>query len=223
MSRPKALIAWSSGKDSAWALYRVRKAGTYEVIGALTTITDTFGRVSMHGVREDILQAQIAAAGLRLVGVRIPYPCPNEVYEAAMAAAIEGARGDGVTHIIFGDLFLRDVRAYREDRLRPTGIAAVFPLWDEPTNRLAREMIAGGLEARLVCVDPRVLPAAFVGRTFDTGLLADLPASVDPCGEQGEFHTCVTAGPMFARPVEVRPGIVAQRDGFVFADLTLAA
>lgn len=222
MTRPRALIAWSSGKDSAWALTRVRAAASFEVVGALTTITDAFGRVSMHGVREDILAAQLAAAGLRSIAVRIPYPCPNEAYEAAMGAALAAARRDGITHIIFGDLFLADVRAYREQRLRPTGIAPVFPLWGEPTDALAREMIAGGLSATLVCVDPRVLPAALAGRAFDAALLAELPAGIDPCGENGEFHTCVTAGPMFSHPLDLRRGIVTERDGFAFADLMLA-
>jgi uncharacterized protein (TIGR00290 family) len=220
--RPKALIAWSSGKDSAWALHVVRQAGDLEVIGALTTITDPFGRVSMHGVREEVLDAQLAAAGLKSLPVHIPYPCPNEVYEQAMRQALAVAAAEGVTRIIFGDLFLRDVRAYREERLRGTGIEPVFPLWDTPTDRLAREMIAGGLAARLVCVDPKALPADFAGKRFGPELLDRLPAGVDPCGENGEFHTCVTAGPMFAAPIEVLPGIVTERDGFVFADLMLA-
>ena len=221
-ARPKALIAWSSGKDSAWALQEARQAGVFEIVGALTTITQVFGRVSMHGVREQVLSAQLAAARLKAVPVRIPYPCPNDAYEAAMAAALASAKQEGVTHILFGDLFLRDVRAYREDRLRPTGIAPVFPLWERPTNALARDMIAGGLAATLVCVDPKALPAKFAGRAFDAALLAGLPAGVDPCGENGEFHTCVTAGPMFAHPLQVRLGIVTERDGFVFADLSLA-
>ena len=221
MAKPKALIAWSSGKDSAWALHRVRQAGELEIVGALTTITAPFGRVSMHGVREEVLVAQLAAAGLPLIPVHIPYPCPNEAYEAAMLAALTEAKRAGVTHMVFGDLFLRDVRAYREDRLRPTSIAPVFPLWDEPTPALAREMIAGGLEAVIVCVDRKVLATNFAGRAFDATLLRDLPPATDPCGENGEFHTCVTAGPMFTRVVRVAPGIVTERDGFAFADLKL--
>ena len=221
MPKPKALIAWSSGKDSAWALHRVRQAGELDIVGALTTITAPFGRVSMHGVREDVLGAQLSAAALALVPVRIPYPCPNEAYEAAMLAALADARRAGVTHMVFGDLFLRDVRAYREDRLRPTGVTPVFPLWDQPTPALAREMIAGGLKATLACVDCKVLAAAFAGRAFDPALLCDLPRETDPCGENGEFHTCVTAGPMFAHPIVVSPGAVIERDGFAFADLAL--
>jgi uncharacterized protein (TIGR00290 family) len=219
MRKPKALIAWSSGKDSAWALHVVRQQQAFDVVGALTTITETFGRVSMHGVREELLQAQLAAAELPLIPVHIPYPCPNEAYETAMGEALAQAKAAGVTHMIFGDLFLRDVRAYREDRLRPTGIEPLFPLWERPTGALAREMIAGGLEATLVCVDPRVLAARFAGRAFDAALLDELPVGVDPCGENGEFHTCVTAGPMFGYAIAVDRGIVTERDGFAFADL----
>jgi uncharacterized protein (TIGR00290 family) len=222
VTKPKALIAWSSGKDSAWALHMARQADAFEIVGALTTITATFNRVSMHGVREEVLAAQLAAAGLEPLPVRIPYPCPNEAYEGAMAHALAGAKARGVTHIVFGDLFLPDIRAYREEKLRPTGITPVFPLWERPTDALAREMIAGGLEATLVCVDPKALPAAFAGRAFDRALLEDLPAGVDPCGENGEFHTCVTAGPMFATPIAARTGDVVMRDGFIFADLGLA-
>lgn len=216
--RPKALIAWSRGKDSAWALHEVRRAGEYDVVGALTTITDAFGRVSIHGLREELLAAQLACVGLEAVTVRIPYPCPNEVYERAMAAAMDRAKEDGVTHVIFGDLFLEDIRAYRETRLKPIGITPVFPVWREPTDALAREMIASGVDARLVCVDLKKLPKSFAGRRLDAALLADLPPGVDPCGENGEFHTFVAAGPMMARPVAIRPGEVVERDGFAYAD-----
>jgi uncharacterized protein (TIGR00290 family) len=218
----KALIAWSSGKDCAYALDRARRAGGIEVAGALTTVTETFNRVSMHGVREEVLRAQVAAAGLEPWIVSIPYPCPNTVYEAAMAEATERAKRAGVTHIIFGDLFLRDVRAYRERMLADTGITPLFPLWDEPTPALAHEMIANGLQATLVTVDLAKLPASFAGRTFDAALLADLPDGVDPCGENGEFHTCVTAGPMMTQPLAVATGEVVTRDGFAFCDLILA-
>ncbi|MGD9846210.1 MAG: ATP-binding protein [Variibacter sp.] len=218
----KALVAWSSGKDCAFALDRVRRAGDVEVVGALTTVTDAFKRVSMHGVREEVLRAQLVAAGLAPWIIPIPYPCPNAVYEAAMAEATARAKRAGVTHIVFGDLFLRDVRAYRERMLADTGITPLFPLWDEPTPALAREMIASGLKATLVTVDLAKLPASFAGRTFDAALLADLPEGVDPCGENGEFHTCVTAGPMMARPLAVATGEVVSRDGFAFCDLTLA-
>lgn len=222
MSSPKALISWSSGKDSAWSLHEVRKAGDYDVVGALTTATDTFSRVSMHGVREDILRAQLDAVGLPPTIVQIPWPCPNEVYEARMAEAIADARAQGVTHMIFGDLFLEDVRSYRELKLAGTGITPVFPLWGRPTGALAREMIDDGLETWLVCVDPKQIDRKFAGRKFDLGLLAELPASADPCGEKGEFHSCVTAGPMFSRTIAVKPGDIVERSGFIYADLMLA-
>ena len=219
--KPKALIAWSSGKDSAWALHEIRRAGEYEVVGALTTVTETFQRVSMHGVREDILYAQHEAAGLPSIIVPIPYPCPNEVYEARMAAALADAKAAGATHVIFGDLFLEDVRAYREQKLAGTGITPLFPLWGKPTAALAREMIDGGLETYLICVDPRQLSRDFAGRRFDHALLGDLPAGVDPCGEKGEFHSCVVAGPMFSRRIDVAVGETVERDGFVYTDLML--
>jgi len=217
--RPKALIAWSSGKDSAFALHEVRRAGTFDIVGALTTVTETFERVSMHGVRREILEAQLTAAQLPATIVPIPYPCPNEVYEARMSAALATAREQGVTHIVFGDLFLTDVRAYREAKLAGTGITPLFPLWGRPTAALAREMIAAGLDTRLVCVDLKALPAALAGRRFDDTLLADLPADADPCGENGEFHTCVVGGPMFTKPLDVIAGETVTRDGFAFADL----
>src|SRR6185312_5538585 len=163
-ARPKALVAWSSGKDSAWALHEARRAGEFDIVGALTTVTDTFSRVSMHGVREELLHAQLAAAGLPATIVRIPFPCPNEIYEREMAAAMSAAKAQGVTHIIFGDLFLEDVRAYRERQLAGTGITPVFPLWGFPTAALAREMIAAGVEAHLAVVDLAKLPATFAGR-----------------------------------------------------------
>jgi uncharacterized protein (TIGR00290 family) len=218
MSRPKALIAWSSGKDSAWALHEVRRAGEFDVVGALTTITDAFGRVSIHGLRQELLAAQLDAAGLAPVTVRIPYPCPNEIYEREMAAAMGQAKAQGITHVIFGDLFLEDVRAYRETRLKPIDITPVFPVWRKPTDALAREMIASGVDARLVCVDLKALPKTFAGRRFNAALLADLPPDVDPCGENGEFHSFVAAGPMLARPVAIKAGEVVERDGFAYAD-----
>jgi uncharacterized protein (TIGR00290 family) len=218
MSRPKALVAWSSGKDSAWALHEVRRAGDYEVVGALTTITETFGRVSIHGLREELLSAQLRAAGLPPVLVRIPYPCPNDVYETRMATATAQAKADGVSHIVFGDLFLADVRAYREQKLAGTGVAPVFPLWMRPTAALAREMIDAGVEAHLVCVDLKRIDAAFAGRRFDHALLADLPADVDPCGENGEFHSFVAAGPMLSRRIAVIVGERVARDGYAYAD-----
>lgn len=217
--KPKALIAWSSGKDSAWSLHEVRRASNYDVVGALTTVTETFARVSMHGVREEIMRAQHAAAGLPSVVVSIPYPCPNEIYEARMATALDDAKRQGITHVIFGDLFLEDVRAYREQRLAGTGITPVFPLWQRPTDVLAREMIDGGLETYLVTVDLKQLPKSFSGRRFDRALLADLPEGIDPCGEKGEFHSCVVAGPMFDRRIDVTVGETIERDGFAYTDL----
>jgi len=216
---PKALIAWSSGKDSAWALHEVRTAGDYDVVGALTTVTDTFARVSMHGVREELLHAQLEAAGLPGVFVRIPFPCPNEIYERQMKTALDAAKDAGVTHVVFGDLFLQDIRAYREARMAEIGMTPIFPLWERPTAALARDMIAAGVEAHLVCVDLKKLPVSFAGRRFDGTLLADLPASIDPCGENGEFHSFVSAGPMLNRTIEVIVGETVQREGFGYADL----
>ncbi|MBY0532455.1 MAG: adenine nucleotide alpha hydrolase [Xanthobacteraceae bacterium] len=220
--KPKTLIAWSSGKDSAWAFHQARLSGEFEIVGALTTITGNFDRVSMHGVRRDVLDAQLKAAGLPLVPVTIPFPCPNEIYEARMGEAVKTAHTAGVTKIIFGDLFLEDIRAYREEKLRGTGIEPVFPLWKIPTDKLAQEMIAGGLKARVVTLDPKKIPRELAGAWFDEKLLAALPGGVDPCAENGEFHTCVLGGPMFEKDLEAKTGEVTERDGFVFADLTLA-
>ena len=218
-ARPKALIAWSSGKDSAWALYEARRAGGYDIVGALTTVTDAFARVSMHGVREELLHAQLDAAGLPAIVVRIPYPCSNEIYEQKMAAAMQDAKAAGVTHVIFGDLFLEDIRAYREAKLKDIGMTPVFPLWQKPTDALARAMIEGGVEAHLATVDLKKLPTSFAGRRFDAALLSDLPAGTDPCGENGEFHSFVSAGPMLKRKIAVRVGETVERDGFAYADL----
>ena len=219
--RPKALISWSSGKDSAFALHEVRLTGEFDVVGALTTVTETFARVSIHGVREEILRAQLDAAGLPPRIVPIPYPCPNEIYETRMGEAVAGAVRDGITHIIFGDLYLADIRAYREQKLMGTGITPVFPLWERPTLPLAQAMIDSGLEAYLASVDLKKLPAHFAGRKFDAGLLADLPDGVDPCGENGEFHTCVVAGPMFSKRLAVVTGERVERDGYAYCDLVM--
>jgi uncharacterized protein (TIGR00290 family) len=217
----RALISWSSGKDCAFALHHARQSGAFEIVGALTTVTETFHRVSIHGVRDEILRAQLDAAGLSPLIVPIPYPCPNEIYEARMGEAIVQAKRDGITHIIFGDLFLEDVRAYRVEKLKDTGITPVFPLWRKPTAQLARDMIASGMKAHLVTVDLARLPASFAGRKFDEALLADLPDGIDPCGENGEFHTCVVDGPMFRRPLRVAAGEQVIRDGFAYRDLLL--
>jgi uncharacterized protein (TIGR00290 family) len=221
MSRPKALIAWSSGKDSAWALHEVRRRGDYDVVGALTTVSETFSRVSMHGVRNELLAAQLDAVGLTPTLVHIPFPCPNDVYESRMETTLAAAKAGGVTHVIFGDLFLEDVRAYREQKLASSGITPLFPLWQRPTAALAREMIEAGVETYLVCVDLKQLPKTFAGRRFDEKLLADLPPEADPCGEKGEFHTFVAGGPMLSRKIPVQAGEVVEREGFAFADFVM--
>jgi uncharacterized protein (TIGR00290 family) len=219
MARTRIWLSWSSGKDSAWALHELRASPDFEVTGLLTTVNHDARRVAMHAVREELLDAQAAAAGLPLVKVPIPSPCSNEVYEQAMGAAMAQAHAHGITQVAFGDLFLEDVRRYREEKLRAVGMIPVFPLWGRDTQTLAREMVADGLCAYLTCVDPRQLDRQFAGRSFDASLLDQLPASVDPCGEKGEFHSFAYAGPMFAAPVAVRPGEIVERDGFVFADL----
>jgi uncharacterized protein (TIGR00290 family) len=220
--KPRALLAWSSGKDSAWSLHVLRQRGEVEIVGLLTTINEAFDRVAMHAVRRELLVAQAEAAGVPLWPVPIPWPCSNEAYETAMRDVVARARSAGISAVAFGDLFLEDIRRYREESLRGSGLAPLFPLWQEPTAPLARRMVEAGVRARLTCVDPQQLDAAYVGREFDAALLAELPASVDPCGERGEFHTFAYGGPMFARSLSVCPGEVVVRDGFVFADLTLA-
>jgi uncharacterized protein (TIGR00290 family) len=217
----KIAVSWSSGKDSAWMLHVLRQLYPGAVAALLTTVTEAFDRVAMHGVRRELVDAQARAAGLPVEVVPLPWPCSNEAYEARMGAAVRRLAAADVTHIAFGDLFLDDVRRYRESRLDGTGLAALFPLWKRAgTRELAREMIAGGLEATLTCVDPRALDRSFAGRRFDRALLDELPPAVDPCGERGEFHTFASAGPMFKAPVAVRTGEVVERDGFVFCDLT---
>lgn len=216
----KVLVSWSSGKDSAWMVHVLRRRADVQLAGLLTTINEAAQRVAMHGVRIDVLEAQAAALGLPLWPIPIPSPCPNEVYERAMAAAVARAVGEGFTHVAFGDLFLEDVRRYREERLAGTGLAPLFPLFGSDTARLAREMIAGGLRARIAGLNPKVLDRRFAGREFDADLLAELPQDVDPCGERGEFHTCAYDGPMFSRRLEIETGITVERDGFVFTDLT---
>jgi uncharacterized protein (TIGR00290 family) len=217
--RDRVLLAWSSGKDSAWSLHALRSQADIEVAGLLTTMNETHDRVAMHAVRRTLLEAQAEAAGLPLVTVPIPHPCPNDVYEAAMSRAVSEAIAAGITGVAFGDLFLEDVRRYRERQMQGTGLRLHFPLWGRPTAALAREMVDGGLCARITCVDPRALDRSFAGREFDQRLLADLPSGADPCGENGEFHTFAWDGPMFRHPVPFRSGEVVTRDGFVFADL----
>jgi uncharacterized protein (TIGR00290 family) len=219
MSEEDILLSWSGGKDSAWALHLLRQDPTVRVVGLLTTINQHFGRVAMHGFREALLDMQAEAAGLPLWKVHLPWPCSNEVYEAAMAKACERAVADGIRGIAFGDLYLEDIRAYRVAKLAGTGLEPMFPCWGLPTAKLARDMIATGVRAHVVCVDPRRLARRFAGRVLDEELLAELPADVDPCGEGGEFHTFVSAGPFFSGSIEVSAGEVVERDGFVYADL----
>lgn len=223
MTRPRAVLSWSSGKDSAWTLHVLRQQAAYDVVALVTTINASAERVAMHAVRTELLATQAAAAGLPLWPVPIPSPCSNAQYEAAMRALIARARAEAVTAFAFGDLFLQDVRAYRERQLDGSGITPVFPLWLRPTDTLARDMVAGGLRAYLTCVDPKQLPACFAGRAFDLTLLHDLPPGVDPCGERGEFHTFAYAGPMFRQDLAVRVGDIVERDGFVFADVLASA
>jgi uncharacterized protein (TIGR00290 family) len=219
MSRLPVLLAWSSGKDSAWSLHVLRQRTDVEVAGLLTTVNEVHDRVAMHAVRRALLEAQARAAGLPLTIVRIPFPCSNVQYETAMGAVLEQAREAGIRGVAFGDLFLDEVRRYRESQMAGSGFTLLFPLWLRPTAALAEDMLAGGLRATLTCVDPRALAASFAGREFDRSLLADLPPQVDPCGENGEFHTFAWDGPMFLHPIRVRRGDVVERDGFVFADL----
>jgi uncharacterized protein (TIGR00290 family) len=221
--RPKAWLAWSSGKDSAWALHTIRQSGEFEVVALLTTVNQDHQRVAMHAVRESLLDMQVAATGLPLVKVIIPSLCRNEIYELAMGEAMLRARAEGVLHVVFGDLFLQDIRAYRENQLACCGMTPVFPLWWRDTRRLAEEMLTGGLSAYLTCIDPRKLDRSFAGRRFDAELLAALPSNVDPCGENGEFHTFACAGPMFRSAIPVAAGEFVERGGFVFADLVPSA
>jgi uncharacterized protein (TIGR00290 family) len=218
----KLLVSWSSGKDSAWALHCLRQRADFEIAGLLTTFNQAFDRVAMHSTRRALVEAQARAAGLPLHAVPLPWPCSNAQYETAMREACDAAVASGVDTMAFGDLFLEDVRRYREERLEGTGLTPVFPVWGLPTLRLAEDMIASGLRARLVCVDPRKLPREFAGRDFDADFLRDLPPEVDPCGENGEFHSFVYAGPMFSEPIPVESGEVVERAGFVFADVRLA-
>lgn len=218
----RALLSWSSGKDSAWALHLLRQRADLEVRGLLTTISRPYSRVAMHAVRESLLEAQAAAVAVPLQKVSIPSPCSNEEYERAMAEAMERARAEGIDTIAFGDLYLEDIRRYREEKLAPTGLSLEFPLWGMPTDELARRMVSSGLEAYVTSIDPRVLDRSFAGRRFDHEFLDELPEGVDPCGEKGEFHTFACAGPMFRERLPVAPGEVVERDGFVFADLDFA-
>jgi uncharacterized protein (TIGR00290 family) len=216
----KTLVSWSSGKDSAWLVHRLRELPDIEIGALLTTVNESVARVAMHAVRVELVEMQAAALELPLWQVPIPHQCPNEIYERAMAQAVARAVADGFTHVAFGDLFLEDIKRYREDRLAGTGLTPMFPLFGSDTHVLAREMVASGLGARLTCVNPAVLDRSFAGREYDQELLDALPATVDPCGERGEFHSFAYRGPMFRQPIPVATGVIVEREGFVFADLT---
>ena len=221
MNAGKLLLSWSSGKDSAWALHVLRNCAEHEIVGLFTTFNTTFDRVAMHGVRRELAEAQARAVGLPLHRISLPHPCSDADYARIMGGFVGAAHTQGVTHMAFGDLFLADIRAYREKNLAGSGITPVFPLWGADTSALAHEMTAAGLRAVLTAVDPTRLPHEFAGQAFDDSLLQRLPAGVDPCGENGEFHTFCHAGPMFDQPIPLRPGEIVERDGFVFADLEL--
>ncbi|HLG98132.1 MAG TPA: hypothetical protein VKX49_17585 [Bryobacteraceae bacterium] len=215
----RVALSWSSGKDSAWSLYLLRQDPNVEVVALITTFNEQFNRVAMHAVRRELVEAQAESAQLPLWAIPLPWPCSNQHYEDRMRAVCERARAESVEVIAFGDLFLADIRAYREKQLAGTGLDPIFPVWMLPTRELAQSMIGSGLRAKLTCIDPKVLPSSFAGRDFDAQLLEDLPAAADPCGENGEFHSFVYDGPMFQHPVAVQCGEVVERDGFVFADL----
>ena len=218
---PKAFVSWSSGKDCAFALWEARKAGKLDICGLLTTTNEAVGRVAMHGTRNELMRKQAEAVGLPVLEVGLPWPCSNEDYAARMIAACETMNAEGVSHVVYGDLYLEDIRAYRDEKMAQAGLTAVYPLWKRDTRQLARDMIASGLKTVVVCIDPKKLDASFAGRWFDEAFLADLPDGVDPCGENGEFHTCVIDGPMFAKPIEVEAGETVERDGFVYSDVIL--
>jgi uncharacterized protein (TIGR00290 family) len=216
----KILVSWSTGKDSAWMLHVLNQQYPGAAAGLLTTTNEAFDRVAMHAVRREMLEAQARAVRLPLHVVPLPWPCSNEQYEAIMTAAVAGFVRDGFTHVAFGDLFLEDVRQYRESRLAGSGLEPLFPIWKtKPTRELAEEMVAAGLRARLTCVNPKRLDPSFCGRIFDRSFIDGLPAGVDPCGENGEFHSFAFEGPMFAQPVDHQLGNIVERDGYVFADI----
>jgi uncharacterized protein (TIGR00290 family) len=216
---PRAYISWSSGKDSAFALHVARLEGVADIVGVLTTVNEVYDRVAMHGVRSALLDRQIAALGLPAIKINIPSPCPNDIYETRMEEACAAIKAKGIEHIVFGDLYLEDIRAYREDKLGAIGMTPLFPLWRRNTTKLARDMIASGLVAHIACLDPKRIDRRFAGRRFDASLLDELPSDIDPCGENGEFHTAVIAGPMFNNPIDVSIGETVEREGFVFTDI----
>ncbi|HIF17646.1 MAG: ATP-binding protein [Cycloclasticus sp.] len=219
MSKKRVLLSWSSGKDSAWTLYQLQQDDDIELVGLVTTVNETHQRVAMHAVRVSLLEQQAKAAELPLHIINIPHPCSNELYNQAMNNFFSSIEGQAITHTAFGDLYLEDIRQYRVDNLKSTGLEPLFPLWLRPTDQLAQAMLDGGLKTRITCVDPKQLPASFCGREFNQQFLNDLPDGVDPCGENGEFHSFAYAGPMFKNAISITSGEVVERDGFVFADL----
>ena len=219
MTKKKTLLSWSSGKDSAWTLYQLQQDQDIELLALVTTVNQTHQRVAMHAVRVELLEQQAVAANLPLYIIPIPHPCSNDEYNQAMSSFFESIEVLGITHMAFGDLYLEDIRQYRIENLKPTGLEPLFPLWLKPTGQLAQEMLAGGLKTCITCIDPKQLPASFAGREYNQQFLDELPAGVDPCGENGEFHSFAYAGPMFKYPINISLGEVVERDGFVFADL----
>lgn len=218
--KTKTLLSWSSGKDSAWTLYQLQREPEVDLKGLFCTVNSEFKRVAMHAVRLELLQQQTEHLGLPLQVIEIPYPCSDEQYEGIMANFVGGAKERDIEQFAFGDLFLEDIRGYREEKLSGSGIMPVFPIWGIPTDQLAQEMVASGMRAVITCVDPKQLPEAFIGREYNQEFLDDLPDGVDPCGENGEFHSFVFAGPMFQKPLQISLGEVVHRDGFVFIDVT---
>jgi uncharacterized protein (TIGR00290 family) len=218
----KVLLSWSSGKDCAWSLHLLRQQPEVDVVALVTTLNQAANRVAMHAVRRELLEAQAGRVGLPLWAVDLPWPCSNADYERLMGGVCARAVAEGITAVAFGDLFLEDVRAYRVRQMQETGLELLFPAWGIPTGELAREMIAGGVKAKVTCVDPRKLKASYAGREFDLDFVESLPAGIDPCGENGEFHSFVYDAPVFSRVIEVRGGEVVERDGFVFADVLAA-
>lgn len=218
--KTKTLLSWSSGKDSAWTLYQLQREPEVDLKGLFCTVNSEFKRVAMHAVRLELLQQQAEHLGLPLQVIEIPYPCSDEQYEGIMANFVGGAKERDIEQFAFGDLFLEDIRGYREEKLSGSGIMPVFPIWGIPTDQLAQEMVASGMRAVITCVDPKQLPEAFIGREYNQEFLDDLPDGVDPCGENGEFHSFVFAGPMFQKPLQISLGEVVHRDGFVFIDVT---
>lgn len=217
--KPRTYVSWSSGKDCAFALWQARKAGDFDICGLLTTTNESVDRVAMHGTRNDLMRRQAEALGLPVLEVGLPWPCSNEDYATRMMAACETMKADGVSHVVYGDLYLEDIRAYRDEKMAQANLTAVYPLWKQDTRQLARDMISARLKAVVVCIDPKKLGPRFAGRWFDQAFLDDLPGGVDPCGENGEFHTCVVDGPMFSAPISVEVGETVERNGFVYADV----